>query len=89
MPSSQDINSVESPLEPDDGQQMQPPLSGTVDDNDEQDDERWDENEAPVRALNDKSETRGEFRLDAREEDADIVDGDIADVDENEEGIVE
>jgi hypothetical protein len=47
---------------------MQPPLTGTVDD-DNADDERWDENEASDRALSDRSETRDEFCLDEREED--------------------
>jgi hypothetical protein len=42
-----------------------------VDDNDDVDDERWDENEPPDRALSAESETRdSDFRLDEREEDA-------------------
>jgi hypothetical protein len=61
---------IEIPLEPDEAQ-TQPPLSGTVDDNDDTDDERWDENEAPERALTDETDTRAEFRLDEREEDDD------------------
>lgn len=69
MAKSQEIDPVESPLDPD-ATQMQPPLSGTVDDDDDVDDERWDENEAPERALSDQTETRDEFRLDEREEDA-------------------
>jgi hypothetical protein len=67
---SPEIDPVESPLDPEETQ-MQPPLSGTVDDNDDVDDERADENEAPERALSDETDTRGEFRLDEREEDVD------------------
>jgi len=48
-------------LDPDETQ-TQPPLSGTVDDNDDVDDEREDENEAPDRALSDETDTRNEFR---------------------------
>ena len=50
MPRSNEIDPVESPLDPD-TVQTQPPLSGTVDDDDDTDDERWDENEAPTRQL--------------------------------------
>jgi len=64
------IDPIEIPLEPDEGQ-TQLPLSGTVDDNDETDDERWDENEAPERALTDETDTRAEFRLDEREDEDD------------------
>jgi hypothetical protein len=80
---NQEINPAETPLDPDETQ-TQPPLSGTVDDNDETDDEHWDENEAPERALSDKTDTRGEFRLDEREEDADD-DSSVDDEDEDED----
>ena len=70
MPRSNEIDPVESPLDPD-TVQTQPPLSGTVDDDDDTDDERWDENEAPTRQLADRGETRDEFRLDEQEEDTD------------------
>ena len=69
MANSQEIDPMESPLDPD-ATQMQPPLSGTVDDADDADDEHWDENEPPDRALSTRSETKDEFRLDEREEDA-------------------
>jgi hypothetical protein len=70
MAGRQEIDPMESPLDPD-ATQTQPPLSGTVDDDDDADDERWDENEPPDRALSAESETRdSEFRLDEREEDA-------------------
>jgi hypothetical protein len=68
--SSQEIDPIETPLDPDETT-AQPPLSGTVDDDDDVDDERPDENEAPTRALSDETDTRGEFRLDEREEDED------------------
>jgi len=70
MGSSQEMDPVGTPLDPDETQ-TQPPLSGTVDDNDDVDDEREDENEAPDRALSDETDTRNEFRLDEREEDVD------------------
>jgi hypothetical protein len=38
--------------------------TGTVDDDDEQDDERPDENEAPIRETSDKTEAPEEFELD-------------------------
>jgi hypothetical protein len=69
MAESQEIDPMESPLDPD-ATQVQPPLSGTVDDDDDVDDEHWDENEPPDRALSTRSETQDEFRLDEREEDA-------------------
>jgi hypothetical protein len=50
---------------------IQPPLSGTVDDADDVDDEHEEENEAPLRAVSDKTDTRDEFRMDEREEDSD------------------
>jgi len=68
MPTQRENDPTESPLDPD-ATQMQPPLSGTVDDDDDRDDERWDENEAPIRKLSDRGETLEEFRLDEREED--------------------
>ena len=61
MGSSQEVDPAETPLDPDETQ-TQPPLSGTVDDNDDVDDEREDENEAPDRALSDETDTRNEFR---------------------------
>ena len=64
--------------------QEQIPLSGTVDDNDDTDDEREDENEAPERALSDETDTRGEFRLDEREEDDDAS---VDDEDEDEDDV--
>lgn len=70
MASIRELDPTQTPLDPD-APQMQPPLSGTVDDNDEADDERWDENEAPTRQLSDTGDTREEFRLDKREKDAD------------------
>ena len=45
-----EIDPVEIPLEDLEKAQTQPPLSGTVDDYDDVDDERDDENEAPTRA---------------------------------------
>jgi hypothetical protein len=68
MTTSQEIDPSLTPLDPEETQE-QIPLSGTVDDNDDTDDEREDENEAPERALSDETDTRGEFRLDEREED--------------------
>jgi hypothetical protein len=67
MATVQEIDPTETPLDPD-VTEMQPPLSGTVDDDDDVDDERWDENEAPERQLSDTTEARDEFRLDEREE---------------------
>jgi hypothetical protein len=67
---TQEIDPGETPLDPDEAQ-TQPPLSGTVDDDDDVDDERADENEAPTRQLSDTYDTRDEFRLDEREEDSD------------------
>jgi hypothetical protein len=68
MSIARDIDPLEIPLDPEETA-TQPPLSGTVDDADDVDDEREDENEAPVRALSDKTDTRDEFQLDEREED--------------------
>jgi hypothetical protein len=68
MNARQEIDPVEIPLDPEETP-IQPPLSGTVDDADDVDDEREDENEAPVRALSDTTDTRNEFRLDEREDD--------------------
>jgi hypothetical protein len=67
---SREADPIETPLDPDETA-TQPPLSGTVDDEDDVDDERWDENEAPTRELSDQTESREEFRLDEREEDED------------------
>jgi hypothetical protein len=41
-----------------------PRTTGTVDDNDEADDERPDENEAPIRETSDATEAPEEFELD-------------------------
>ena len=68
MNTSREIDPIEIPLDPEETP-MQPPLSGTVDDADDVDDEREDENEAPVRAVSDTTDTRNEFRLDEREDD--------------------
>ena len=70
MARNQGIDPTQTPLDPD-AVELQPPLSGTVDDDDDVDDERWDENEAPTRELSDQTETREEFRLDEREEKGD------------------
>lgn len=43
------------------------PTSGTEDDNDDRDDERTGENEAPVRALAEGTETPEEFEMDERD----------------------
>jgi hypothetical protein len=82
MAKKQKIDPIESPLDPD-ATQTQPPLSGTVDDNDDVDDERWDENEPPDRPLSARSETQDEFRLDEPEEDVgeDSAAGDVDSVD--------
>ena len=50
---------------------LETPLSGTVDDDDNVDDERWDENEAPTRAVRDTREGDEEFQLEEPEEDTD------------------
>ena len=42
-----------------------------MDDDDNMDDERWDENEAPSRPVSDRAATPDEFRRDERETDAD------------------
>lgn len=63
----QEIDPSEPPLDPPESG-AQPPLSGTVDDDDNRDDESADENEAPIRELSDSQEARDEFRLDEREE---------------------
>ena len=68
MHSIRELDPTQTPLDPDSAQ-MPPPLSGTIDDNDEADDERPDENEAPTRQLSDGEKTRDEFRLDEREDD--------------------
>lgn len=41
-----------------------PTTTGTVDDDDEPEDERADENEAPIRETSDKTEAPEEFELD-------------------------
>ena len=68
MNTSREIDPMEIPLDPEETP-MQPPLSGTVDDADDVDDEREDENEAPGRAVSDTTDTRNEFQLDEREGD--------------------
>jgi hypothetical protein len=84
MATSREIDPLETPLDPEEIQ-LQPPLSGTVDDDDDVDDERWDENVAPERALSDEPDTPNEFRLDQPEEDAD----DDSSVDDEDEDDVE
>ena len=76
-----EVDPVETPLDPN-GTQLQPPLSGTVDDNDDTDDEHWDENEPPDRALTDTRNAADEFRLEEPEEDGD-ADAVAADTDED------
>ncbi len=44
-----------------------PLTTGTVDDDDEPEDERPDENEAPIRETSDKTEAPEEFELDAED----------------------
>jgi hypothetical protein len=70
MATSPDIDPVEIPLDPEETP-VRPPLFGTVDDFDDVDDEREDENEAPVRAVSDETDTKNEFRLDERTDDID------------------
>jgi len=70
MSPNNEIDPIESPLDPD-TVEGQVPLSGTVDDDDNMDDERWDENEAPSRPVSDRAATPDEFRRDERETDAD------------------
>ena len=65
--SSIEIDPSELPIDPQNAA-IEPPLSGTVDDDDNRDDERQDENEAPTRELSDAQEAREEFRLDERDE---------------------
>jgi len=81
MATSAEIDPTGTQLDPEEIP-VEPPLSGTVDDNDDVDDERWDENEAPERALSDETDTRNEFRLDEREEDTDD-DSSVDDEDED------
>jgi hypothetical protein len=58
---NREIDPTETPLDPD-VTQIEPPLSGTVDDDDDMDDERWDENEPPERWVKDTNPTRDELR---------------------------
>jgi len=44
------------------------PSSGTEDDDDDRDDEHPDENEAPVRAVDDETEAPEEFEIDDEDE---------------------
>lgn len=44
------------------------PTSGTEDDNDDRDDEHWGENEVPMRALDEGTETPEEFEIDERDQ---------------------
>ncbi len=64
---NREIDPTETPLDPD-VTQMQPPLSGTPDDDDNSDDERWDENEPPDRWVKDSNEARDEVRPVERED---------------------
>jgi hypothetical protein len=72
MISGDDLQEI--PLDPDELASQQAPLSGTVDDDGDHDDERDDENEAPVRERSDRTETRDEFQLDEREEEPESTD---------------
>ena len=65
---NREIDPTETPLDPD-VTQMQPQLSGTSDDDDNSDDERWDENEPPDHWVKDSNEARDELRPD---DDADV-----------------
>jgi hypothetical protein len=47
-----------------------PHTTGTVDDDDEPEDESADENEAPIRESSDKTETPEEFEVDDEDEDS-------------------
>ncbi|HEY2465141.1 MAG TPA: hypothetical protein VGI32_13870 [Steroidobacteraceae bacterium] len=58
-----------------------PRSTGTVDDDDEPDDEQPDENEAPIRETNDKTEAQEEFELDD-EDDLPHPEDDAADEEE-------
>jgi hypothetical protein len=80
MATSRELDPIETPLDPD-APQTEPPLSGTVDDDDDVDDERWDENEAPERQLRDTNERRDELRLDEPQE----ADTDLDEVEEDED----
>ncbi len=62
-----EIDPPEVPLDPEEADPG-PPLSGTVDDDDNRDDEHPEENEAPVRESRDTQELPEEFQLDEREE---------------------
>ena len=44
------------------------PISGTKDDDDNRDDEHADENEAPIREVDDQMEAPDEFELDEEDE---------------------
>lgn len=59
-----------------------PRTTGTVDDDDEPQDERPDENEAPIRETSDKTEAPEEFELDD-EDDAGHSEDDDADGEQN------
>jgi hypothetical protein len=80
MTTSSEIDPVETPLDPEEAE-MQAPPSGTEED--DADDEHWDENEPPDRALSDETDTRSEFRLDEREEDAEDDESSVDDADED------
>jgi hypothetical protein len=81
MATSPEIDPLETPLDPEETQ-LQAPPSGTEED--DMDDEHWDENEPPDRALSDETDTRKEFRLDEREEEVDD-DDDLAVDDEDDD----
>jgi hypothetical protein len=44
------------------------PATGTVDDEDDRDDERADENEAPIRETDERTESPEEFEVDDEDE---------------------
>ena len=66
MSITSEVDPSELPIDPD-SIGAQPPLGGT--DDDSPDDERPDENEAPVRELSDRIEAPEEFRADERDRD--------------------
>jgi hypothetical protein len=66
--SEQETNMATERGRPSTDSDRQAPLSGTVDDDDNRDDEREDENEAPARETRDTQEAQDEFCLDERDE---------------------
>lgn len=60
------------------------PSSGTADDDDDRDDERAGENEAPTREVDDRTEAPEEFEIDDEDELGHPEDGDVDDGDRQE-----